>query len=174
MATLTASVVTSGMRTDPHRVPFTHFWNKCFLTLVIFFYWFVFAVNYRFQGQFSVLYCIEGFPKCRLLCGQIWWRYICSCLCSSMGPVSLWMNEWMSFVKPFSIICCSVAKLCVTPWTAACQASLSFTISWSLLKLMLIESVLPSNHFNLSHPLLLLPSIFPSIGGFSNPSSSSH
>ena len=55
-----------------------------------------------------------------------------------------------------------------TPWTAAHQASLSFTISQSLLKLMSIESVMPSNHLILCHPLLLLISIFPSIGVFSN------
>ena len=58
----------------------------------------------------------------------------------------------------------------VTLWTAAHQASLSFTISQSLLKLMSIESVMPSNHFILCHPLLLLPSIFPSIKVFSNES----
>ena len=56
----------------------------------------------------------------------------------------------------------------VTPWTATCQASLSFTTSWNLLKLMSIESVMPSNHLILCHPLLLLPSIFPSIRVFSN------
>ena len=50
-----------------------------------------------------------------------------------------------------------------TPWTAASQASLSFTISWSLVKLMSIELVMLSNHLILCHPLLLLPSIFPSI-----------
>ena len=55
-------------------------------------------------------------------------------------------------------------------WTAAHQAYLSFTISWSLLKLMSIESVMPSNHLVLCHPLLLLPSIFPSIRVFSNES----
>ena len=49
------------------------------------------------------------------------------------------------------------------PWTAACQASLSFTMSWSLLKLMSIELVMPSNYLILCRPLLLLPSIFPSI-----------
>ena len=54
------------------------------------------------------------------------------------------------------------------PWTAACQASLSLTISWSLLKLMSIESVISSNHFSSCHPLLLLSSIFPSIRVFSN------
>ena len=57
-----------------------------------------------------------------------------------------------------------------TPWTSACQASLSFTISRSLLKLMSVESVMPSNHLILCHPLLLLPSIFTSIRVFSNES----
>ena len=56
----------------------------------------------------------------------------------------------------------------VTPWTAACQASLSFTISWSLLKFTSIESVMPSNHSILCHLLRLLPSIFPSSRVFSN------
>ena len=60
--------------------------------------------------------------------------------------------------------------LFATPWTAACQASLSITNSRSLLKLMSIESVMPSNHLFLSCPLLLLPSIFPSIRVFSNES----
>ena len=55
-----------------------------------------------------------------------------------------------------------------TPWTATRQASLSFTISQSLLRLMSIESVMPSNHLILSCPFLLLPLIFPSIRGFSN------
>ena len=56
----------------------------------------------------------------------------------------------------------------VTPWTVAHQASLSFTISWSLLKLMSIELVMPSIHLILCHHLLLLTSIFPSIRIFSN------
>ena len=60
--------------------------------------------------------------------------------------------------------------LFVTPWTAAHQASLSITNSWSLFKLMSIESVMPSNHLILCHPLLLLPSIFPSMGVFFNES----
>ena len=58
----------------------------------------------------------------------------------------------------------------MTPWTAACQASLSFTNSWSLLKLMSIESVVPSNHLILCHPPLLLLSIYPSIRVFSDES----
>ena len=58
----------------------------------------------------------------------------------------------------------------MTLWTAACQVSLSITNSLSLLKLTSIESVMPSNHFILCHPLLLLPSVFPSIRVFSNES----
>ena len=67
--------------------------------------------------------------------------------------------------------CCSLShdvQLFVTPWTAACQASLSFTSSWSLLRLISIELMMPSNHLVLYHPLLLLPSNFPSIRIFSN------
>ena len=64
----------------------------------------------------------------------------------------------------------SHVQLFVTPWTAAHQASLSITNAWSLLKLMSIESVMPSNHLILCCPLLLLPSIFPSIRVFSSES----
>ena len=73
----------------------------------------------------------------------------------------------MNFVVVQSL---SHVPLFATPWTAAHQASLSFTISWSLLKLMSIESVMPSNHLILCHPLLFLPSIFPSIRVFFNES----
>ena len=64
----------------------------------------------------------------------------------------------------------SHVQLFATPWTAAHQSSFSFTISQSLLKFMCIESVMPSNHLILCHPLLLLLSIFPSIRVFSNES----
>ena len=64
----------------------------------------------------------------------------------------------------------SVVSASVTPWTADCQASLSIANSWSLLKLMCIESVMPSNHLVLCCPILLLPSVFPSIRVFSNES----
>ena len=62
----------------------------------------------------------------------------------------------------------SLVWLLGPPWTAACQASLSFTISWSLPKLMSIELVMPSDHLILCCPLLLLPSIFPRIRVFPN------
>ena len=64
----------------------------------------------------------------------------------------------------------SHAQLSATPWTTACQPSLSFTISRSLLKFVSIESVTPSNHLILCHPFLFLPSIFPSIRVFSSES----
>ena len=64
----------------------------------------------------------------------------------------------------------SYVQLFATLWTAACQASLSITNSWSLPISMSIDSVMPSNHLILCHPLLLLPSIFPSIRVFSNES----
>ena len=64
----------------------------------------------------------------------------------------------------------SCVRLFATSWTAALQASLSITNSWNLLKLMSIESVMPSIHLILSCPLLLLPSIFPSIRFFSSES----
>ena len=69
-----------------------------------------------------------------------------------------------------SVWALSRTQLFATPWTAARQASLSITSSRSLLKLMSIESVMPSNHLILCHPLLLLPSIFLSIKVFSNES----
>ena len=70
--------------------------------------------------------------------------------------------------SPFQSLSC--VQLFVTPWTAACQASLSTTNSQNLLKLMSMESVIPSNHIIFCRPLLLLPSIFPSIRIFSNES----
>ena len=73
--------------------------------------------------------------------------------------------------KHCSVQSLSRVQLSVTPWTAACQASLSITNSWSLLKLKSTESVIPSNHLILWRPLLLLlPSIFPSIRVFSKES----
>ena len=69
--------------------------------------------------------------------------------------------RWINSVQSFSRV-----WLFVIPWTAACQASLSITNSWSLLKLMSIESVMPFNHLILFCPLLLLPSIFPQIRVF--------
>ena len=76
---------------------------------------------------------------------------------STESPIGFSSVQSLSRVQLFS-----------TPWTAACQASLSITNSWSSLKLKPIESVIPSHHLILCRPLLLLPSIFPSIRVFSN------
>ena len=74
------------------------------------------------------------------------------------------------FLSVQSVKSLSYVRLFMTPWTTARQASLSITNSRSLLKLMSIESVMPSKHLILCHPLLLLPSIFPSIRVFSDES----
>ena len=76
----------------------------------------------------------------------------------------IWNTTKFSRVQPLSHV-----QLFATPWSAACQASLSITNSWSLLKLS-IASVMPSNHLIFCHSLLLLPSIFPNIRVFSNES----
>ena len=88
------------------------------------------------------------------------------------------LSPWTISVSILSAICGIQASqelsvqfpFFTLPWTAACQASLSITSSWSLLKLMFTEWVMPSNHLILCRPLLLLPSIFPSIRVFSNES----
>ena len=94
------------------------------------------------------------------------WRH--SCFLLSSGPYSTFSlyTSSLGLKEPSgscSCGCCSVAKSCPTPWTAAHEASLFSTISQSLPKFMSIESVMLSNHLILCHPLLLLPSIFPSI-----------
>ena len=88
----------------------------------------------------------------------------------TLHGVQLTMFELSYYVIDSSIQSLRHVRLFETPWTAACQASLSITNSQSLLKLMFIESVMPSNHLILNHPLLLPPSIFPSIRVFSNES----
>ena len=82
--------------------------------------------------------------------------------CTLFSPKSL---KWYWGVVFQSL---SHVHLLSIPWTAGHQASLSFTISWSLLKLISIEPMMPSSHLILCHPLLLLPSVFPSIRVFSN------
>ena len=90
--------------------------------------------------------------------------------------LSLHLLRWSYFFLSFNLwicCCCLIAKSCPTlcnPWTAAYKASLSFTISWSLLKLMSIELVMLSNHLFLCHPLLLLPLVLPRFRVFSSES----
>ena len=93
-----------------------------------------------------------------------WINYVMAC-------EPKWGKSNMVVIVEF---CCSFAQNCVqlfaTPWMAAHRASLSFIIYQSLLKLISIESMMPFNHLILCHSLLLLPSIFPSFGVFSNES----
>jgi len=116
--------------------------------------------------EFSSSFCIEGFP-----CFQI------SIFLFTVSDMSFFFKTitFMFINKMFGVnstlvvqLLCHV-RLFVTRWITVRQASLSFTISWSLLKLVSIESVMPSKHLILCHPLLL-PSIFPSIRVFSNES----
>ena len=99
---------------------------------------------------------------CHLLC-------VVSCMVFHFILMTTLWSMYYS-VQFSSVQSLSPVWLFVTPWTTACQASLSITNSWSLLKPMSIESVMPSNHLILCRPLLLLPSIFPSIRVFSNES----
>ena len=98
------------------------------------------------------------------------WNYLCH---FSQGKKNTYKFNW-DYIYPKcqfeenSIQSLSRVRLFATPWTAAHQASLSVTNSWSLLKFIPIKSVMPSNHLILCHLLLLLPSIFPSIRVFSN------
>ena len=91
--------------------------------------------------------------------GHLYCRQILYCLSHQGSPV-IWDHLPNKVVVVQSL---SSVRLFVIPWTAACQASLSFTISRSLLQLLSIESVMSFNHLILCHPLLLLPSVFPSI-----------
>ena len=93
------------------------------------------------------------------------------CMTQGIQTVALWQPRGMDGVgggrgsreRGRTYCCFSVTKSCLTAWTVARQASLSFTISQNFLKLRSTESVMPSNHLILCCPLLLLPSIFPSI-----------
>ena len=106
-----------------------------------------------------------------------WWASWDSNEVNLKSPFLIFLSSQV-FLKPVALTygCtlespCLIAKSCLTlccPWAAARQAPLSFTISWSLLDFMSIESVILSNHLTLCHPLLPLPSIFPSIWVFSN------
>ena len=85
-----------------------------------------------------------------------------------VGPKKgFWLESHCVFGVVQSLSC---VQLFVTSWTAACRLLVLFTVFWSSLKLMSIESVMPSNHLILCHPLLLPPAIFPSITVFSNES----
>ena len=115
---------------------------------------------------------LMGLDKCIMIC-----THRCSIILVNFIALKTLCARSLSFphlattdLFTISLVVQSLSRfwLFATPLTAVCQASLSFTISWSLLKLMSIESVMLSNHLILCRPLLLLPSIFHSIRVFSN------
>jgi len=95
--------------------------------------------------------------------------YMCIII-SSSSILHWWIVRLLPCPQFSSVQSLSCVQLFATPWTATYQTSMCITNSWSLHKLMFIELVMTSNHFILCHPLLLLPSIFPSIRVFSNES----
>ena len=133
---------------------------------------------HRVVEQFCVLWCLFS-QRTRILWNQDptpktlftlshFFRGLISKCSHACGLGLQHMNfEETQTLSPFVVQSLSYVWLFATPWTAACQDSLSITNSQNLLKLMSIESM-PSNHLILSHLLLLLPSIFPSIKVFSN------
>ena len=96
---------------------------------------------------------------------------LCPFTCTA-SPIINSLHRVVHLLQLMNLHCCSVPESChsVTSWTAACQASWSFTFTQSLLKLTSLESVMPSNHLILCRPLVLPPSIFPSIRVFSSES----
>ena len=97
-------------------------------------------------------------------------RWIIYQLSYQGSPLPSWVSFAVCFILSVQVSSLTRVQLFVTPWTAARQASMSITNSRSLLRLMSIELMMPSNHLILCCPLLLLPSIFPSIRIFSNKS----
>ena len=121
-----------------------------------------------FQGMACMRVCLSLSESLLSLCKPV---DCCPPESSVQGILQAIILEWVAIsysirarsVQFSSVQSLSHVRLFATPQTAACQASLYITNSQSLLKLMSIESVMPSNHLILCHPLLLLPSIFPSI-----------
>ena len=116
------------------------------------------GINY-YCFSFSILPSFWAYGKVTLSLSVI----LNQCHVTRSGHLFLEKNITFSSVQSLSGV-----ELFATPWTAACQASLSITNSQSLLKLMSIKSVMPSNHLILCLPLLFLPSVFPIIKVFSN------
>ena len=144
-----------GCRLDPWigKIPWSRKWQPTPVFL-----------RGKFHGQRS----LAGYRPCHDWAHTYWRkceRYACQ-ECSRAGSsAARYRNNWLSSVQSLSCV-----WLFATPWAAARQAPLSVTNCQSLPKPMSIESMMPSNHLILCHPLLLLPSIFPSIRVFSNES----
>ena len=117
-----------------------------------------------FQRVLSIIPHVNSSLQVHTLCfSDIWYIYL------SISISDIYIPDITSVIIVVVVLqLLNCVQLFVTPWTAARQASLSFPISLSLLKLMSIESVKPSNHLILCQPPLLLPSVFPNIRVFSN------
>ena len=102
---------------------------------------------------------------CKHMCVCMYIYIIYMCMCIYIIYINLYSNNIAAVVKSFSHV-----RFFETQWTVACQGSLSFTISWSLLTLVSSEWVMPFNHLVLCHPRLLLPSFSPRIRVFSDES----
>ena len=100
----------------------------------------------------------------------LFWKFLMHSLLRALRIPAFYPETFFLNIQFSSVQSLSHMQFFAAPWSAACQASLSITNSWSLLKLKSIESVMPSNHLILCHPLLLPPSIFPSIRVFSDES----
>ena len=143
-------------------------WNELNCTVVWTFFGFAFLSDWNENWPFSVLWPLLSFPNslafdCNTLTASSYriWN-------SSAVIPSLTLALFIVQFRPVQLLSC--VRLFTTPWTAESQAFLSITNSQSLLKLMSIASVMPSNHLIFCWPLLLPPSIFPSIRVFSNES----
>ena len=151
----------------------TLLWLCCCLPIVpltLLFRLFIFSFFLKITKQISLVLLNYNwhitFCKYKAYNVCIWYTYILQ----NYYIVELVNTAIVSHNSVSSVQSPSSAQLFVTPWTAAYQASPSITNSWSLLKLVSTESVMPSNHLILCCPLLLLPLIFPSIRVFSNES----
>ena len=144
------------------RCNFSHivsvFGQVLFFTEVIHCFNMQFFFFYSYHRRKKILKCVFKIKRLLLRFSKGW-----KGLLNTLSIIRTWVNPTTGVTVATHALC-SVQSLgriwlFVTPWAAACQASLSITNSWSLLKLMSIESVMPSNHLILYHPPLLLPSI---------------
>ena len=141
------------------------FWSDVALRFWFCGWWIVTSVVYKVVWMYVSVLSIEEEKTEALLCISL------SLLQKRINhEVSVVFFKRIVTVLFSSVQLLSCVQLFATPWAAACQASMSITNSWSLLKLMSIESVMPSKHLILCHPLLLQPSIFSSVRVFFNDS----
>ena len=161
----TEIIISEGLRWSLHGIA-----NKAWFGIQLFRHVLFFHFNFSyeviclilFSHMWRHLYCLLTHTESGV------WGHEEMNLIHNVDPTvntSLWRIILVAAVQSFSRV-----QLFATPWTSARQASLSFTVSWSLLRVMSIESVMPSSHLILCHPLLLLFSIFPSIMVLSNES----